>query len=262
MNVTFDLQSRIQSYLCELKKISEFLQTLPVDLKPRDLIKIAKEEGWEVGRRNAKRQGYPTVSLCGHGSDPLNPRRARNIVERLLKPRQDRLFKELGELVWQAGGVAVHGVDSGENAISLWQELAIAKGRVKKLEADCEAALSLAEEQEQRNQQLQRDNNQLWDELVVAEGKLRKLELFKEETMRNFQTQLAIVHEQQEKALAAVEAMEKELAAQRELNRQLLAVLARLVNFCKILPIGFREVVLKLLEPVRFHLQTLDRPQR
>lgn len=272
MNATFDPQDPIQDLLRELERIKEFLRTLPVDLNQKDLIAIAEEEGWEVVRggyhtRNAKRPGYPTVSLCGHGSAPLNPLTARNIVTHLLQPKQDRLMRTLGELVWQARGTAVDGVSSEENVIFLWQELAIAKARVEKLKADCEAAFSLADEQEQRNHQLQRENNQLLDELVAAEAKLRQLELVKEQLIRNAEIQLAIVREQQETALAAVEALEKklaateaQLAAERELNRRLLAVLAKLAHFCQSLPIGFREVALKLLQPVRLHLQTLSRP--
>lgn len=271
MNATFDPQDPIQHLLSELAKISEFLRTLPVDLNQRDLIAIAQEEGWEVVRggyhtRNAKRPGYPTVSLCGHGSAPLHPLTARNIVSRLLQPKQDRLVKTLGELVWQAGGIVVDGVASEGSDISLWQELAIAKARVEKLKADCEAAFSLADEQEQRNHQLQKENNQLLDELAAAEAKLRQLELVKEQMIRNAQIQLAIVREQQEKALAVAEALEKklaateaQLAAERELNRRLLAVLAKLAYFFQSLPIGFREVALKLLQPVRLHLQTLSR---
>lgn len=272
MNATFDSQDPIQELLRELEKINEFLRTLPVDLKQKDLIAIAEEEGWEVVRggyhpRNAKRPGYPTVSLCGHGSAPLNPLTARNIVSRLLQPKRDHLMKTLGELVWQARGLAIDEVSAEESVISPWQELAIAKARVEKLKADCEAAFSLADEQEQHNQQLQRENNQLLDELVAAEAKLRQLELVKEEMIRNAQIQLAIFREQQEKALAVVEAMEKklaateaQLAAERELNRRLLAVLAKLAHFFQSLPIGFREVALKLLQPVRLHLQTLSRP--
>lgn len=254
MNLTSDLQNRIESLSGELEKIREFLRALPVDLKLEDLIKIAEEEGCELrrGRRHA-----------------LNPQTARNIVKQLLQLRQDRLLKELGELCYQASRIGVDGGSSDKNFISVWQKLAIAQGQVKKLEeqvkkleSECETAFSLAEEQEQRNQQLQRDNDQLLEELAATEHKLRQLELDKEKIIRNTQTQLAIVREQQEKALADVEAMEKELVAQRQLNQKLLAVLAKLSHFFQSLPIGFREVAQKLLEPVRLHLQTLNRPER